>query len=294
MRAVQQTQFGPFKAADVVRDRHAHGSPIRLHAAQVVFDDPLGEAFTLYGPTIDDTKLLRHELTQRVIGRGRDAVDHARWEGDAVVDPGGKLGIDDAAKVADAAPQSCAVVGEIVAADDRRRCNAARAPLIQCCAQKANQGARFAWMRQIERDVGMLRVQRALRAQAIAFLGHRRGDEVRLRITQTADYRLRRFACDEQFLDRTDDLQIRHLITHGEGVQAVLRPQGVTHLRGLQRHFANAPTRIAFQRAIDIPRLVYAMKSARTEMNDAGVHGIAIVRRYRNAARGKSGQGRHR
>jgi hypothetical protein len=162
MRTVQQAQFRAFETAYVIRDSDANGGPVGLLTAQVIFDHPLREEFSLHRPTIDDAGVFGDERSKRIVGCRRDAVDHARWKRDGIVDPGCELGVELLSEFEYAALQTFAVIDEVVAADDRRRSSSGAAPFAQACNEIADQRSRCVRRAEVMSDVWMIEIERAI------------------------------------------------------------------------------------------------------------------------------------
>ena len=131
-------------------------------------------------------------------------------------------------------------------------------------------------------DVGMIFVQVAgLRRVTVALLGDRQRDDARGRVGEARDQRggflVGDFACE----NRADDPVIgARAGTNGEGVEAILRGEGIARLRTAQAGPDDSPIRGATRKeVVDHHRLVRPVERANSEMNDARRDARAVIGR---------------
>ncbi len=240
------------------------------------------EGFALHRPAILDTERFRYGRSERVRRRGRDAVDHRSREEHFVLDPLREVCVGRARELRGRARELRAVVDQVVATDDGKRRDAVRAPSSERLAQKPHDAARRAHVLQITDDVRMRHVERAIARETVALLGNRDRDDVRGRRTQARQDRFGILGRNQQLANRADHFAGDGLVTNSDGVEIVLRGEGVPHIRISQRHRADPPARILCEQALDEPRLMRAMKCAGPEMHDAGGERVAVVFRGRD------------
>jgi len=192
-------------------------------------------------------------------------------------DPVRELAIALRGEFHDGAAQAMTVIDEIVAAQDVRRRRALLAALTQRMREIGNERPRRVGMLQIVLNVRMRGIQAAIGTQAIALLRDRRRDQLRRWVDQALEHGPRRFARNEQFLDRTDDPIRGLLVQDRDRVEPVLRRERIAHARALERQPADRPAWIRMQQRIDVRRLVGAMEGAGTEMHDAERRAATVV-----------------
>lgn len=103
-------------------------------------------------------------------------------------------------------------------------------------------------------------------------------DQAHCRIGEACEHGRLFIAGAEHFGDGTDHAQLWLGIEQGERVQAVLRAQGVAHLRVVQRHRADGPGGVVGEQVIDVDGLMRAMEGAGAQVDDAdgGVFGVVV------------------
>src|ERR1700737_3383856 len=127
MGAVQQAQLGAVVRSDIVGHDDSGTFPVRPLARGAILDDPLHEAFALYGPTVCHAEHFTNALAQIIGRRGRDAVDHGARECHLLLDPTRQVAIISLCKLLYGPSEARSIVDEVVATDDGQRPNAARA-----------------------------------------------------------------------------------------------------------------------------------------------------------------------
>ena len=175
-----------------------------------------------------------------------------------------------------------AVGGEIVARQNRERGCACNPPARQRGDEKSDGRARRARILQVMNDVGMMLVQVAgLRRVTVALLGDRQRDDARGRVGEAGDqlpwFLGGDFACE----NRADDPVIgARAGANSEGVEAVLRSEGIARFRTAQAGPDDSPIRRAIcKEVVDHHRLVGPVERANPEMNDARRDARAVIGR---------------
>jgi hypothetical protein len=115
----------------------------------------------------------------------------------------------------------------------------------------------------------MARIERAVGGEAIAFFGHRAGDDHGGRAGQRRADLLARARPQILAVD-AENPKARLGVENRQRVAAPLAGEGFDRPGRAQRHRGDAPTRIVGQQPVDIIGLMGAVESAGAEMNDAG------------------------
>src|SRR6187399_1829441 len=137
-------------------------------------------------------------------------------------------------------------------------------------------------------DVGMCFVEVAgLRRVAIALFSDRQRDDAGGRVGQSCEQRGWSLTGDFAGKNRTDDPVLgARAGTNGQGVEAILRGEGIARPRTAQTGPDDSPiTGTARKEVVDHHRLVRPVERANSEVNDARRDARAIISRSPNLAR---------
>src|ERR1700720_3525228 len=117
MGTVQQAQLGTVVSSNIVGNDDSDTVPVGactvpIRARGTIFDDPLHEAFALYGPTVDHAECLSGTLSEIVSRRGSDAIDHRAWERHRLLDPTRQVPICSRRQLLHGPAEARSIVGE--------------------------------------------------------------------------------------------------------------------------------------------------------------------------------------
>ncbi len=151
-------------------------------------------------------------------------------------DPVGQRRIAAAGEIVHQPGQQPAVVGKIVAAQQRQAAVAGSAPGSKAGHDQADGGSRCRRIGQIVHDIGMRRIKHAAGGQmTIAFFGYGERHDVAARRSDGRNHRARIFGRHQHIGDGPDDLQMfctGGLFNNRE--QALLRHQLIAHAGAAQ------------------------------------------------------------
>jgi hypothetical protein len=230
-------------------------------------------------------------LSQRVVGGGRDAVDHGARADDLVLYPLREPGIALPREGDEGAMQHRAVVGQVVAAHDREGRDALCASAPQSLDDPADGAAQRAVLRvcrvgEIVRDIRVRGVELIARIEAVALLRDGERDDAGVARGEAREGAFGVGRAHEHFTDRADDARAWRRAELDQCVQALLRRQRVAHGRALERQRADGPALVGVEQRVHVVSLVRAVKRAGADVNDAEARRAAVVRRENRARAG--------
>ena len=286
---VEQPELHQLIGLDVVDDLHADVLVRRPPGAELVLQHPLGERLAHHRPAIVDPEARAHLLDVLVGGRGRDAVDHAVGERDALRDPVAELRVAQACEGGERRAREPAVALQVVARHDRERLDLALAPPPQRLGHEPEHRLRRPVRLEVRHHRRVVLDELAGRVvEVVAALGHGQRHDPRLRRGELLEHRLGVVGRVQVLDDRADRPRVPRAVgvLDDQRVAAVLLAQDVAHLRVGLHHAdpADAPVeRLALvHEAVVVHRHVRAVEAADAEVHHPGRHVVARVVRYWN------------
>ena len=140
---------------------------------------------------------------------------------------------------------------------------------------------------EVVHDVRMGLVQgTSRRVMAIALLGHGQGDDPRLRRAHRLEELLDLPRRDDHLPDRADDPErLAGLGAHREGIEPVLRIEGIVGVGTAQACGDDSPARIVAEDIVRIDGLMRPVEGPDAEMHDPGLYRLSIIGWTANAFR---------
>ena len=288
MAAVKQPQLGELIGRDIAHQGGAGRVPGRALAPEFVLDHPLGEGLGHDRPSVGQSERRGGAGPIGLRGGRHDAVHHGGGAAQLAREITAEIGVAEGREAREHAAQRPPVMGEVVAAERRERCEARGPSPPQGLHNEAGCGAGglgigevvpYVWMRFVEFARGG--------PVAIALLGHGQRYDARVRRHHGVQQGFRILGRDDEARHAADDLQpLARGVPHRETIKAILRRQGIARVGVPQRRAQNAPAPVTrAEHGVRIDGLMGAVKRADAEMHDSGRDSRAIVGRADHRAR---------
>ena len=282
MPAVENADLHMLIGRHIGHELHPDLLERRAAGREVIFQHPLLELFAEHRPGIDDAEIGLERSALARPGRRSDAIDHAVGEGHRLAHPLRQLRIDQLGQPRHGVLRHVAVAGDVVAAHHRERLQAALPPQLQAEQDQPEHRLRSLGVGAVGDDVRVPGIE-ALRGRVdiVAAFGDGQRDDANARVGQRfAD---RGEVSHRQEVDhRAGDAGARFvcLLLHHRG-QVVLPQELFSHV-GIVGAHAGADQRPVMvepqvEQAVEIDRLVGAMKIADAEMHDTWRQRAALV-----------------
>ncbi len=282
MAAIEDADLHSFVIMHVRGEGRPDLVPIGASGAEVIFDDPLTEAFMRHGYSVLDAKLSHKGMFVRTSGR-HDAIDHGIGEAAGCIDPICQLRIREPREGDNRLPQDCTIALKIVTAHSGERAST----VIAADAEGGHDGAecsyRFLRVGGVMDDIGMGRIEGfGDRIDIVAAFGHGEGHDADIGLRHARDERgvtcddrdvVDHRACDFGTAARGRQFdQGRHVVLRGQFL-------ALRFVIGADARADNGPVlrQPILHKAVEVPRLVGAVEIAKADMDDAGCQGAAVI-----------------
>jgi hypothetical protein len=173
------------------------------------------------------------------------------------------------------------IVGNVVAAEHRKRRNTGAATLVKCLGQECPRGGKAIRRDKVGTYVGVGSVELARdRIQDVPVAGNGQADEASLRISQRGTDRSAVVRCVVVVADRADHtgrLAVMAALHHG--VKPILSRQQILHIAGAKTDAGDTPL-VGNARAgkvVEVNGLMRAVKVACADMNDTPLKGRPVI-----------------
>ena len=292
MAAVKQAQLVLLELLDVVGILDQLDTDLvewRAAVGELVLDHPLREGLRGDGPRVLDGKLVYEGVFVGGGGLRCDTVDHGVGEGGLLGNPLGDLGVTaQARKRLEHVARDGAVLLHVIARHDGEGSETLLVAASQGGVEEAEGGARgiVVGRVEVELDVGVLGLQlvRVL-VVVVAALGDGERHNVGIRVRHLGDDGLAVIRGKEVGVDAANHVGHAALgRTLDDGVQVVLRTQGVAHA-GVERLQANTADCVVghamlLHQLVDIDSQVSSVEATHANVDDALLDGATtLVRR---------------
>jgi hypothetical protein len=178
MAGIEQAELHFFVGEHVSCHLRANLFPLRAALHEVIFDHPLLEGFSHYGPSIIDSKFFFDQSAMLVGGRGSDAIDHAVWEQAFLRHPIPEHRIPQLGKSDQHFLGYFTVALNVVAGHESEGRKPAYAPAIESLQEVPKRTGRFMRMSEIILKVRMLSIQLAsCRLDVVSTFGNRQRND---------------------------------------------------------------------------------------------------------------------
>mmetsp|Transcript_29721 Transcript_29721/g.59055 ORF Transcript_29721/g.59055 Transcript_29721/m.59055 type:complete len:343 (-) Transcript_29721:936-1964(-) len=251
MRTVQHSQFAHLVRGHVIHPLNAR--PVGARTCEIILDHPFGK-----GLGWDGHRVLGLCSDSVSCGR-RDPVNHAGWEGhwhrDRQVRGLGESG--------HGGGQLMAIVGEVVAGQDRHRCR----PIRQSPRQSPNRGQSATV--QIIADGRTVQVKRTIRREVIPLFRDGQSDQARVGTGDFTDHGGWVLGHHQHVVDAVDPFNHgpSHVLDH-QCVSIALRRQTIPYVRRSKANACDLPTRAGLR----VPGLMGAKEVTDAEVQNTRHH----------------------
>ena len=271
MGAVEHPQLALLPRLDIVHEPCAGRLPVRPAGGELAAQHPVREGFGDDGGFVDPSG---HRAQGLPVGIGHprgDAIDGCRNQAHPVGQPGGHRGRCALGELSERGPDHTAVVGDVVARDDRERWRTGAATVVERQRDAAERGRRGALAAAQQRDVvphvGIVGVEPPVAVEPIARLGDGEREDDHIGIREGRDERGDVVARRHPHDARHDLRVVAVRAALDQCVEAVLRCEPLDEVGGATGERGDAPIG-GIRRPRGVPGLMGAMERAEAEVHD--------------------------